>query len=184
MKTVRVTLGDLALAFAAIALLAALIPFASQHPFFAPPPPIVSDSVERLAMGARARSADALAAQSAADAVDRPSPSKAEDHPAVQRPLFTATRRPPPKPVVRKPPPRKPPPPKPKRPPGFVLSGVLSVGDERVAVIKEGAKTQRLRIDDERAGWRIVRIEESTVTMIRGETEIAVDRKGSRFTDP
>ena len=75
----------------------------------------------------------------------------------VDRPLFSPSRRPPPRPVAQAPEPTAPPPP----PPDLVLSGIVMDGESARAVVRVGAekKVVRAQIGDDIGGWTVSQIE-------------------------
>lgn len=81
---------------------------------------------------------------------------------ALERPLFTRSRRPPAAPVA------------PPSPLDATLAGVLTDGPEKVAIVTaSGAeRAYRLREGDVYRGWRVARIEEQAIVLERdGRTE-------------
>ncbi len=81
---------------------------------------------------------------------------------ALERPLFTRSRRPPEAPVA------------PPSPLDATLAGVLTDGPEKVAIVTASgaARAFRLREGDVYRGWRVARIEEQAIVLERdGRTE-------------
>ena len=76
----------------------------------------------------------------------------------LQRPLFSATRRPPP--PAPAPMPREAPPPAPPEPPSLMLLGVVTDEQGARALVRPNptAKIRSLRRGDEIEGWRVVEI--------------------------
>jgi hypothetical protein len=111
----------------------------------------------------------ALAADTGGEAAARPSAAPGnplwaltlDQLPATrERPLFSPSRRPPPRPqrvesVAALPPPA------PRQPPSVVLLGIVSDADGTWALIRAGGaeKTTRARLGDEIAGWKVSEIE-------------------------
>jgi type II secretory pathway component PulC len=75
----------------------------------------------------------------------------------VDRPLFSPSRRPPPRPVARAPEPPAPPTP----PPDLVLTGIVMDGQSARAVVRLGAEKKILhaQIGDDIGGWKVSQIE-------------------------
>lgn len=91
----------------------------------------------------------------------------------LERPLFSSTRRPPPKPVVRVSRPEAPPPPPPAPPPSVVLLGIVSTDGEASAAIKQGSdKVVRVRMGDDVAGWKVGRIEPRRLVLTLDERSV------------
>ena len=81
---------------------------------------------------------------------------------ALERPLFTSSRRPPAAPVAA------------PTPLDATLAGVLTDGPEKVAIVMTsgGERALRLREGDRYRGWRVARIEEQAIVLERdGRTE-------------
>jgi general secretion pathway protein N len=75
----------------------------------------------------------------------------------VDRPLFSPSRRPPPRPVAQAPAPPAPPAP----PPDLVLTGIVMDGESARAVVRLGAEKKILhaQIGDDIGGWKVSQIE-------------------------
>lgn len=89
------------------------------------------------------------------------------------KPLFSPTRQPPPKPVApvaRQEPPAPPPP-----PPSVVVLGIVSEnGNGRAAIRAGGAsdKVTRVRTGDDVGGWTVERIEPRRLVLTQGERSV------------
>ena len=81
-----------------------------------------------------------------------------------QRPLFAATRRPPPlRPVARR---TEAPAPAPPEPPSLVVLGIVVDSEGARAIVRTSAnKTLRLGIGEEISGWKIVQIEKRQLVL-------------------
>ncbi|MDI4235723.1 MULTISPECIES: hypothetical protein [unclassified Bradyrhizobium] len=89
------------------------------------------------------------------------------------KPLFSPTRRPPPKPVA--PVARQEPPPPPPPPPSVVVLGIVSEnGDGRAAIRAGGTgdKVTRVRTGDDVSGWKVERIEPRRLVLTQGERAV------------
>jgi hypothetical protein len=90
------------------------------------------------------------------------------------KPLFSATRRPPPKPVASIS--RVEPPPPPPPPPSVVVLGIVSEnGDGRAAIRAgkgDGDKVLRVRAGDDVSGWKVERIEPRRLVLTQGERSV------------
>lgn len=90
------------------------------------------------------------------------------------KPLFSPTRRPPPKPVA--PVARVEPPPPPPPPPSVVVLGIVSEnGDGRAAIRAgngAGDKVLRVRTGDDVSGWKVERIEPRRLVLTQGERSV------------
>jgi general secretion pathway protein N len=94
-----------------------------------------------------------------------------------ERPLFSPTRRPPPKPVAPVASRSEPPPPPPSPPPSVVLLGIVSEdGDGRAAIRSgdksAGNKVMRVRVGDAVAGWTVERIEPRRLFLTLGDRSV------------
>jgi len=114
-------------------------------------------------------------------AVKAASDSEAADNPVavqplgelsatLERPLFSMTRRPAPKPaapVVSAPPPPPPPP-----PPSVVVLGIVSEDGIGHAAIRSGDKLMRVRTGDDVGGWKVETIEPRRLVLRLGERSV------------
>ncbi|WP_152535558.1 hypothetical protein [Bradyrhizobium sp. Ai1a-2] len=89
------------------------------------------------------------------------------------KPLFSPTRRPPPKPVA--PVARQEPPPPPPPPPSVVVLGIISENGDGRAAIRAGGngdKVTRVRAGDDVRGWKVERIEPRRLVLTQGERSV------------
>jgi general secretion pathway protein N len=91
-----------------------------------------------------------------------------------ERPLFSPTRKPPPKVVAPVAEIRAEPPPPPPPPPSLVLLGIVSDGTDGRAAIRSGDKgaadkVLRVRAGDALSGWTVEKIEPRRVVLTQGE---------------
>jgi hypothetical protein len=90
------------------------------------------------------------------------------------KPLFSPTRRPPPKPVA--PVARVEPPPPPPPPPSVVVLGIVSENGDGRAAIRAGKgtgdKVLRVRTGDDVSGWKVERIEPRRLVLTQGERSV------------
>jgi len=101
-------------------------------------------------------------------------PPLAAYHAISARPLFFSKRRPPPPYVPETGGGRKPLPPHKAGKPRAQLSGVISIGNQRYALLKGGKNkgTRRVRVGEEIDGWMVVSIEKDKLVLRNGtETE-------------
>ncbi|MCA6120293.1 hypothetical protein J6500_00015 [Bradyrhizobium sp. WSM 1704] len=103
------------------------------------------------------------------------------------KPLFSPTRRPPPKPVA--PVARQEPPPPPAPPPSVVVLGIVSEnGGGRAAIRTAGTsdKVVRVRTGDDVDGWKVERIEPRRLVLTQGErsVDLAMFGGGAKPTKP
>ncbi|MBR0871345.1 hypothetical protein JQ633_13335 [Bradyrhizobium tropiciagri] len=103
------------------------------------------------------------------------------------KPLFTPTRRPPPKPVA--PVARQEPPPPPAPPPSVVVLGIVSEnGSGRAAIRAAGTsdKVLRVRAGDDVGGWKVERVESRRLVLTQGERSVdfAMFGGGAKPTKP
>jgi len=91
----------------------------------------------------------------------------------IQRPLFSATRRPPPPPAPVR---HEAPPPPPPEPPSFTLEGVVTDRRGTHAFVKSGppTKIRSLWRGDEVEGWKVVEIASQRIVLERGASQFAV----------
>jgi hypothetical protein len=90
------------------------------------------------------------------------------------KPLFSPTRRPPPKPVapVAR---QEPPPPPPPPPPSVVVLGIVSENGDGRAAIRAGGKGDkviRVRAGDDVSGWKVDRVEPRRLVLTQGERSV------------
>lgn len=91
----------------------------------------------------------------------------------TEHPLFSPTRRPPPKPVA--PVARQEPPPAPPPPPSVVVLGIVSENGDGRAAIRAGGngdKVVRVRTGDDVSGWKVERVEPRRLVLTQGERSI------------
>jgi general secretion pathway protein N len=89
------------------------------------------------------------------------------------KPLFSPTRRPPPKPVA--PVARQEPPPPPPPPPSVVVLGIVSENGDGRAAIRAGGKGDkviRVRAGDDVSGWKVDRVEPRRLVLTQGERSV------------
>ena len=97
------------------------------------------------------------------------------------RPLFSASRRPPQiaKPVAPPPPPAPaaPPPPEPPAPPPFALVGTIINSTSAIALVKNPSTevVTRLRVGEENLGWRVTSVGARSILVEKGERSVALD---------
>jgi general secretion pathway protein N len=93
----------------------------------------------------------------------------------LDRPLFSATRRPPPAPApapeAAAPPASPPPPPPPEL--GIALVGIVLDGTARIAILRplDGQPALDLREGEAVGGWRVIRIGSDRIAVRNGDTE-------------
>jgi general secretion pathway protein N len=88
----------------------------------------------------------------------------------LERPLFSTTRRPAPKPaapIVSVAPPPPPPP-----PPSVVVLGIVSEDGVGHAAIRNGDKVMRVRTGDDVGGWKVQQIEPRRLVLTLGERSV------------
>jgi len=106
------------------------------------------------------------------DAVDNPVAVQplAQLSATLERPLFSTTRRPAPKPaapVVSAPPPAPPP-----SPPSVVVLGIVTEDGVGHAAIRSGDKVMRVRMGDDVGGWKVEKIEPRRLVLTLGERSV------------
>jgi general secretion pathway protein N len=134
------------------------------------------DALQRYALTAGlclcASLTHAVSAASDAEAVDNPVAVQplSQLSATLERPLFSTTRRPAPKPAA--PVVSAPPPPPPPAPPSVVVLGIVSEDGIGHAAIRNGDKVMRVRMGDDVGGWTVESIEPRRLVLRLGERSV------------